>query len=302
MTTQIAIPIYSNDPEHADFGVEDKKRGKVYVGVLSVLDIIIFYLDKTQTDGKDPEDVLSFPLSHALGSSKEGSRIWVAWSDATIGDAMDTLSKGVHRLLVPVEVDGDKDTFEFHVLSQLDLVKFLYSRFSKEPKLQAKAEMTLLELDLVSADDADGLPSENASMVISVEPRWNCSKALRLMADNYLNAVAVVPASPSKPYILSTLSLSDLRSIPLQFLNSDPTVEELLCRVHKVDEIEQLRSKLVTVKETDPLQYTVEKMLSSNIHRVWVVGEGGAAKDVVSLTNVLKVLLLEKRSVSAKRQ
>ncbi|KAJ3051364.1 hypothetical protein HDU99_008449, partial [Rhizoclosmatium hyalinum] len=287
------LPIYSNDPEHAEFGVEDSHRKKVYVGILSILDIIILYVEKTLMNGDNPSKVLSYPLSKALGLSTEGARIWVAGSDSTIGDAMETLSKGVHRLLVPVEVEGG-DEWEYHVCSQLDLVKYLYKRFDKDPYLQEKAEKTLIDLSIVFPNDEDaGVPAENASMVISVEPSMKSSDALRFMASNNLHAVAVIPAtsSRSKPYILATLSLSDLRSLSLQILASDPTVESLLCKIHQVDSINQLKPKNVTVRLNSTLRETVEAMIHGAIHRVWVVDGDGAVKDVVSMTTVLRCLL-----------
>ncbi|KAJ3108710.1 hypothetical protein HDU97_000108 [Phlyctochytrium planicorne] len=166
----LALPVYSNDPVSEQYGVVDSYRKKNYVGMLSILDIVIFYLEQSAASHEDRprRNPLNAPVSEALGSSYEGRRIWVAWEEAKLGDAMVALTEGIHRLLVPVRQDDD--IVAYHVCSQLDVVRFLYDRIDSDSVLESKADSTLIELGLImTAEDKHRLGNKDASMVISID-------------------------------------------------------------------------------------------------------------------------------------
>ncbi|KAI9348794.1 hypothetical protein DFJ73DRAFT_429793 [Zopfochytrium polystomum] len=101
--------------------------------------------------------------------------------------------------------------------------------------LMAKVDSTLVELGLVMSEDDRrefGGANTHTSTVVSVETSWKSTRALRFMAANSLHAVAVVDG---KGRLVATLSLSDLRRLPVaELFDEDPTVERLLAQAHRV--------------------------------------------------------------------
>ncbi|KAJ3201813.1 hypothetical protein HDU67_001044, partial [Dinochytrium kinnereticum] len=155
----IALPVYSNDPVSEQYGVVDSVRKRNYIGMLS---------SSLPAEDRPKRNPLSSPVSEALGSSYEGRRIWVAWDEAKLGDAMVALTEGIHRLLVPVQTEDDGICY--HVCSQLDVVKFLYERLDSDSVLESKADSTLVELGVIMTDeDKHRLGSKDKNMVISID-------------------------------------------------------------------------------------------------------------------------------------
>ncbi|KAI8845555.1 hypothetical protein BC829DRAFT_399335 [Chytridium lagenaria] len=282
----LALPVYSNDTVN-DYGVVDSYRKRSYIGMLSILDIVIFYLEQSiqSTESGPKRNPLNAPVSEALGSSYEGRRIWVAWEEAKLGDAMVALTEGIHRLLVPIPKDNG---MSYHVCSQLDVVKFLYERIDDDSVLESKADSTLIELGLImSDDDKNLLGDKDKNMVISIDRHMKTRKALQFMALNNLQAVAITTTSGT---LFSTLSLSDIRRVPLSLLAKDPTVETLILESHRVESPKDLRPS-ITCRPTDTLREAMRKVLKGRVHRVWVVEEEGVLRDVVSLTNIIQALV-----------
>ena len=89
-------------------------------------------------DGHDAlTEALQMPVQEALGSSMESRGFWVAWEDATVGDALEPLTGGVHRLLVPVCDSGETS---FYICSQLDIVSYLYKHSSEDSVLSVRKD------------------------------------------------------------------------------------------------------------------------------------------------------------------
>ena len=86
--------------------------------MLSILDIVKYYMDESGNDGSG--DALSHSVSNALGTTLEGRRFWVAWEGATIGDVMVPLTEGIHRLFVPMTCKDENGgaSLTFQVCSQ----------------------------------------------------------------------------------------------------------------------------------------------------------------------------------------
>ncbi|KAJ3117209.1 hypothetical protein HDU96_007637 [Phlyctochytrium bullatum] len=290
----IALPVYSQDPVSEQYGVHDSVRKKNYIGMLSILDIVIFYLEQSEapTDDGPRRNPLTCPVSEALGSSYEGRRIWVAWEEAKLGDAMVALTEGIHRLLVPIR---DDDEVLYHVCSQLDVVRFLYERLDSDSVLESKADSTLVELGLIMTDDdRHMLGSKEKNMVISIDRDMRTRKALQFMAANNLMAVAVVDRDGT---LFSTLSLSDIRRCSLSTLAKDPLIEEILLESHRIDHPRDLPPAIVC-RPGNTLREAMRKVLKHGVHRVWVVEEDDdrILRDVVSLTNIIQALVWAKNT------
>ncbi|KAJ1538774.1 hypothetical protein HK405_013509, partial [Cladochytrium tenue] len=249
------------------------------------------------------EKALDAPVEDALGATLEGRRLWVAWEDAPLFDAIGPLTEGVHRLVVPAPRGGSGPAL--HLCTQLDVVAYLYRVCDDDSVLAAKVDSTLLELGLVVIDEEDDedapavaaagdgdAHARRTSSVLSAHPTWRSSRAVRLMASNELQALALTDGDGR---LVGALSLADLARAPHDALfEDDPTVEELVCRARASGDGEAARSLSelappVRAHADDTLRHVMGRVVETRAHRCWIVDSRGVLIDVVTLTNILQV-------------
>jgi CBS domain-containing protein len=126
--------------------------------------------------------------------------------------------------------------------------------------------------------------------VVSITPDAFAIHAVHLMTTHNVSAVAVV----QDHQLIGTVSSTDLEGISQTHLGL------LLCPV--VDFLKRQQELLgqkpasvslppLTITPQTTIETAILKMAVTKVHRLWVVNEHGAPVDVVSLTDLLRVLL-----------
>jgi len=252
---------------------------KTYIGMITILDIVVYLLSETsppQASDSVTHALQTTPVAAILGETRESSFMTLE-HDMSLLDVLQAMTTGTHRVLV--ENEG-----EFRMLTQFDVVKYIYENSQADSLIQSVMDTPLTELSLAHSEKEVGF-------VLVVEDGWSTKKAVSYMSANALQAVAVVRDGS----LVGTLSLSDLRKVLLPFLVPDLTIADFLKCAHHVPTLEELPPH-VTCSPHDTLRTVMKKVLESHVHRVWVVREeNGKIKpvDVVSLTDILSAVIGE---------
>jgi CBS domain-containing protein len=170
----------------------------------------------------------------------------------------------------------------FSIVSQTDLLKFIWDRryklgvskqdidsiFQQTPS-QAISELANKKHPVDEQDPNQS--SLKTKLLVKVPETSTAIAAFRKMWHHRASAVAVVDSNGA---IIANLSASDLRGITSQ------TIETLLLPVYQFLELSGRQSKhqmsadqLRTATPIHSLGTVIEMMLTSRIHRVWIVDE-----------------------------
>eukprot|EP00897_Mesotaenium_endlicherianum_P009078 jgi/Mesen1/8199/ME000442S07479 len=238
----------------------DPKTGqarKQYIGLVSVLDVLMHLAEPE--GASNTEWALEMPVSRIIGHSLEGLSLWTLQPATTLYDAMEPLCKGVHRVLVPLEVCSSADPAAgapgpgpphvsgvelvetapaYKMLTQSDVMRFLLAR---------RADLGA-ELAAVLAQGAAAAGAVHAA-VLAVPASMRVIHAVRCMQQASVTAVAVVEPAPDIDQelmlamgvgrrVIATFSASDLRGCNADVLRSLPklTVAEFLSRLSLASE------------------------------------------------------------------
>ncbi|KAL2634782.1 hypothetical protein R1flu_006261 [Riccia fluitans] len=269
-----------------------------YIGIVSVLDVVLHIADNVSSPRKDM-DILAVNI---IGQSDESRTLWTLSPNTTLLEAMEPLSKGVHRFLVPVGGMADPsvtgaETVEsapkFVFLTQTDIVRFLLQNLDM---LGPVVGRTVESLGLIDS----GIPP------LAVPANMALVDVLRLMRkEGGLTAVAVVapmngitPGSQPKPMrggqILGTLSASDFRGLGPDSLRTltDFSVSQFLMTMSGA----KTPRAPVTCRPTTPLGTMMGSAITSKVHRVWVVNDDGWLVGVVTFSDIIRAVRQEIRT------
>eukprot|EP00963_Diacronema_lutheri_P007302 scaffold644_cov357-Pavlova_lutheri.AAC.1 len=210
-----------------------------------------------------------------------------------------------HRLAV-FDEQGDIVS----VLSQSDVVKFLFHNASGTLRDWLKESVTTLDVGL------------DRGYVYSIPENVLVLDAFAYMVRHHVSGLPVVQATTGK--ILGNLSASDVRLLKPEFFGvlALPVIEFLtllhpasdkngdVCSssagaTHPFFSLEQRKwvqssphIPLVTCRPTDALEDVVSKLVCHRMHRVYVVDDQSAPVGCITLTDVLR-LLVQKEAVPA---
>jgi CBS domain-containing protein len=190
----------------------DKSTGqmrKQYIGMVSVLDILVHIVE--EEGGEDDfAGRLSSTVASVIGHSLEGLSLWTVSPNASVYEAMEPMSKGIHRALVPVEslmhqphnapVEIMESSPGYHMLTQTDMVRFLL--------VHAK------ELEFVTGLSVSTLGLMQTS-VFAAPSNMKVMDVVKCMCNVSLAAVAIVENSPD---IIPDDPMLVIVSIPFSFL------------------------------------------------------------------------------------
>ncbi|KAL3693039.1 hypothetical protein R1sor_006690 [Riccia sorocarpa] len=269
-----------------------------YIGIVSILDVVLHIADNVSSPTKDI-DILAVNI---IGQSDESRTLWTLSPNTTLLEAMEPLSKGVHRFLVPVggmtdpSVTGPETTEsapKFVFLTQSDIVRFLLQSLDMLGPVVGK---TVESLGLINS----GIPP------LAVPANMPLVDVLRLMRqEGGLTSLAVVapmdgttPGSQPKPMrggkILGTLSASDFRGLGPDSLKTltDITVSQFLVNMSG----QSSPRPPVTCLPTTPLATVMGSAITSKVHRVWVVHDDGWLAGVVTFTDIIRAVRQELRT------
>jgi CBS domain-containing protein len=213
------------------------------------------------------------------------------------GDTLETVMKALalyqqHRILVRKRTTkeahpGQQQTqtsqgpqADYYLLSQSDILRWLWNNLDRDPALRERAEKSLQELQLV---DPKGLP------VLGIPSSSKALEGFALMEFHKVPAVAVLKESrdANSGKLEATLSASDLRGIYREKLIPllDMNVLEFLKQIGP-----QL-GRQVTVTPQDKLRDCMDKLLSGQVHRAWVLDDQFRPVGVITLTDIIKIFV-----------
>eukprot|EP01123_Difflugia_compressa_P007610 TRINITY_DN2069_c1_g1_i1.p1 TRINITY_DN2069_c1_g1~~TRINITY_DN2069_c1_g1_i1.p1 ORF type:complete len:315 (-),score=54.57 TRINITY_DN2069_c1_g1_i1:172-1053(-) len=240
------------------------------VGMVSILDLLVFlcwgpYFESTTTDVNEATTWknLDRPISHLLGLTAEGRKLWIAEATMPLSSLLEPFGKGLHRVLVPQKDDEGKHTHR--VLSQSDVVAYLFKHREEVADLLSK---TLNELAI------------QPKPVVSITTATSALEGFKTMTLDKVPAVAILENGK----IVGNLSASDLRGITGRRLKKTvlPVRQFLEC-IHG-----SLRDP-ITISLNDTLARAMELLVTQEVHRLWIVNEKNEPIGCISLTDVIRV-------------
>ena len=179
-------------------------------------------------------------------------------------------AKGIHR--APLITADDKI---IHVVSQSTLIKFIHSHINKG-FLSDFSCMTLGQLKL-------GLNG-----VVGLTCDASVLSAIRAIRDNHVTAVALLDESGS---VCGNFSASDLRGI---YEENFPSLLQSCTEYLKKHSPNSLQ--VVVAESSMTVAQLLSLFVTKRIHRVWVIDSNGKPQGVVSLTDIIRVMLIESDS------
>lgn len=236
-----------------------------FIGLVSVLDImtwvaLAFYpLDDPDSEVKAQRS-LDKPIGEIHGIFHEETRkIWNFEKDMTLGEILEPFSKGVHRAVVALSDD------KFKIITQTDVIRFAFAKKDQFPEFAKTVE----ELKL------GGCPND----LYTLKSNETALMGFRKMDMEYYFAVPIV--DPDTGVLVGTLSASDIRNV------SPDNIHQVKLPVKEF--LTKFREPVVAKKGTT-METIVRNILTSGVHRVWLVDDGNKPIGVVSLSDIISRL------------
>lgn len=252
--------------------VDDENQNNMKI--LTIFDVMTYVAFGSFKYGDEEPDAFSvfrsanIPVSSLLNAPihPEDEKLWTFKSTDPISKVLEPMSKGVHRVLVDLNTEGDKPNYR--MLTQSDLLRFLasYNLFEKHPQLNAQE--TVKNLNVMS------------KLQKSVNEN---TKALEVFRILHLDDISAVPLVNDAGQLTSTLSASDLRGLRSYQLKSVllPAIDFL--HIYKGP----AARRCITCTENDSLSNVINKLIVHRIHRVWVVDANSTPVGCISLSDII---------------
>ncbi|KAL0808267.1 hypothetical protein Bca101_100759 [Brassica carinata] len=274
----------------------DKETGRVkkqYIGMVTMLDVVAHIAGNEEENGLDKK--MAAPVSSIIGHCSEGRSLWSLNPNTSLMDCMEILSKGIHRVLVPLDSNVENNTSgpelvesasAYTMLTQMDLVSFFLDQSSH---LQAILSRTVTDLSAVNDN------------VLAITSQARVKDAVKCMSMAMLNAVPIVEASSDEEdhtqlvdgknrRVVGTFSASDLKGCNLATLRSWLPLNALEF-AEKIPRNPLFASapgrELVTCHVTSTLDQVIRMATTKRVHRVWVVDKNDGLQGLVSLTDII---------------
>ncbi|KAI9328854.1 hypothetical protein BDR26DRAFT_873476, partial [Obelidium mucronatum] len=173
---------------------------KQFIGLVSILDIILFLASKPAASTTQYNELTSTTrVVDLVGQNTESQSLWLGDTKAKLKYALEPLSKGVHRFLIPIYPATSTETpmkpTHFQLCSQSDVI----AHFS--PLLRTDARFaTLTESPIAPYMSPKPIIVQKSDPVL---PVLTSLASLNLMA---------VPVVDSEGILADTLSVSDFRA------------------------------------------------------------------------------------------
>lgn len=269
-----SIPIYNT-------------KERKYIGLLDYFDImcyVAFGSFKKQLLESDFENV-SFGRQRCdefLPISREGRKIWGYDSEDSLETVLESLTKGVHRVMVnkPAKSKRSKSVKYHHrILSQSDIVKFLYDWASGRelPLLRRRVD----ELHLIQRAP------------VTVNESMSAIEAFKLMYQRDVFAAAVVN---DKGEIVANLSATDLRYLTQSKLKAIfLPVLMFLTEVHG-----QRAAKPITCQPHSTFEEVLFEANVSRIKRIWITNANMIPIGVITLTDMISKFAAQDVTLAAR--
>ncbi|ESQ27037.1 hypothetical protein EUTSA_v10019455mg [Eutrema salsugineum] len=277
----------------------DKETGsakKQYIGMVTMLDVVAHIAGNEGENGLDKK--MAAPVSSIIGHCPEGRSLWSLNPNTSIMDCMEMLSKGIHRVLVPL--DGNMESISgpelvesasaYTMLTQMDLISFILHRSSSH--LHAILSRTVASLSAVN------------DTVLAITSQARVKDAVKCMSVAMLNAVPIVEASSDEEdhrqlvdgknrRVVGTFSSSDLKGCHLATLRSWLPLNalEFAEKIPRTPLFAAATStpgrELVTCHVTSTLAQVISMVTAKRVHRFWVVDHNDGLQGLLSLTDII---------------
>merc|ERR1712137_54007 len=270
----VCLPVYG-EPNHwlSAGGSSDAVFGdKLYIGLLSITDIISFLLD-----ADDASQAIKRRCADAIGKTNEGKSLWCLGSDQTLWFSLEPLSKNVHRLLYSWNFSGSS---RCSVITRTDLIRFIWSNlgsFATEFNMTVKE--AIATAGNVRARPIDTVYTSTTSRLVD---------ALVTMEETQVSALPVVNEHHQ---VVGSFSLSDFRGLTSNGLhNLRPMSLVQFLSIQQDGTLEQPIRKPVVCRLEERLVDVLQRMLDYRVHQMWVTSEQSILLDVLSMSDVLTAI------------
>ncbi|CAN7130807.1 SNF1-related protein kinase regulatory subunit gamma-like PV42b isoform X1 [Brassica rapa] len=273
----------------------DKETGrakKQYIGMVTMLDVVAHIAEEEEENGLDKK--MAAHVSSVIGHCPEGRSLWSLNPNTSIMDCMEILSKGIHRVLVPLDSNVEntsgpelvESASAYTMLTQMDLVSFFLDQSSH---LQAILSCTVIDLSAVNDN------------VLAITSKARVKDAVKCMSMAMLNAVPIVESSSDEEdhtqlvdgknrRVVGTFSASDLKGCHLATLRSWLPLNalEFAENIPRTPLFASAPAReLVTCHVTSTLVQVIRMATTRRVHRVWVVDKNDGLQGLVSLTDII---------------
>jgi len=185
----------------------------------------------------------------------------------TLETAMKTLNQQKRSAMVLLKRENTS-TYEYKLLSQMDIVRFLFKKIDK-----TGCNVTIQDLEIAG------------NSVVSISSKEQAVNGFQKMYKDQIGAVAIVDDRSGK--LVANLSASDLRGISYQTIAG--------VKLPVLDFLEMMTGKKVSkpifCMPNDLLLDVLSKIILHNIHRVWVTDTERKPIGVVTLTDIINAVL-----------
>ncbi|KAI8068412.1 hypothetical protein BC940DRAFT_299012 [Gongronella butleri] len=241
-----------------------KDNQKVYVTIVSVLDLLKLYASHTADS-----DFFEHPLGEAIGQTDESSRLVTVRPSDALSVVLELFSEhGAHRVLVQPDVAGQAPIF----LSQMDLVKYLQAHNHQLGTILDTTVPTLVERGIERRHkpvDIDSITFKTTAV----------SAFVQLAKHPHINAVPIVD---DDGVLVGDLSPEDLRGLNKPRLQQLDKPVLMFLKASHGDLFPPF-----TCHSRFTLSQLMASMVLRNARRLWWVDVDGLIKGIVTLTDVL---------------
>ncbi|KAF5379060.1 hypothetical protein D9615_005932 [Tricholomella constricta] len=281
--------------------------GSPYLGLFDFSDVNAFLTLAATSHTLLPEDLLEKPRSSEIVSAARAGRVEVHLvsnfseknpletlpNDATILSLLELFSRGTHRALVRSASSSDEFV---GMVSDRGLLTWFASYATKTPSLQLFLSNSLHSLSL---------PSLNIySAVIGTTASSTVLDAMRLMSEEGVSSVAVIDDDSGA--LLSAVSVTDIGKLVVPSQSKQILSTPLHLFISLIKESDGStdgadKYPVYSVSPSSRLSYTIEKLLATNAHRLFVTTESrpsspnplstgyGGLSGIVSIVDILSL-------------
>ncbi|KAJ3788528.1 hypothetical protein GGU10DRAFT_346094 [Lentinula aff. detonsa] len=219
-----------------------------------------------------------------VSNLSEKNPLHVLPNNATVVSLLEVFAKGTHRVLIKSNSSADSEEDFIGIVSDRRLLTWFLS-FAQQPE----SESLRIYLSNPLNSFADSLPSLNlfASVVatLSTEP---VLEAMKLMSEEGVSSIAVLEEEGGT--LLSAVSVTDIGKIVVPSQSNhilSLPLQQFISLIKGPDGSTdgQDRYPVYSVLPTSTMLYTIQKLLATNAHRVFVTQESTGSSPLLSPTS-----------------
>eukprot|EP01125_Pyxidicula_operculata_P001551 TRINITY_DN11403_c0_g1_i1.p1 TRINITY_DN11403_c0_g1~~TRINITY_DN11403_c0_g1_i1.p1 ORF type:complete len:292 (+),score=37.84 TRINITY_DN11403_c0_g1_i1:81-956(+) len=225
------------------------------IGMIDYLDIGCYIADNTH----HIDTILSEPVFKAMNYSTINC-FFPLYVGSPLSALIKILSTTPHRC----PVNNEHGKF-YSIITQSDVISFLSERKYAIASMANKK-----------------IKDEFVHPIIKINEKATLIECLKLLKQNKVHALALVDDDNC---LVGTFSSSDIKNLTTHNIAS--SLDQPVSKV-----VNSSLSWPVCVSPTESLEQVIEKLLSNDIHRVWIVGSNNEPIGVISLTDIMKKMLI----------